>query len=421
MKRNFLLPSESMSYVTHDCRLEDAKYRYRNHIYEVSVLARLMSRTKKSINTFYDTYLLQPEELTKTGKTGDDKLPNINNTGKKERPGVDTLNSISNYNTVLTDLSDESAAINKENTKKPPPSKVIKEIVLNNNNASYGNIIWPYSITSTFNDDVILADTFEHRLLVFSREFIFKYQIGDTKGNAEGQFDEPADLVLNELGKLFVADKNNTRIQILTEQRKFKESKATKFSMGTNTESSKSKLLKSGSEYSFREQIRLSDKPIKLTSAPLASIVCVATEKGYFWIINESNQIVSYLQLTKPFDMFDLKSICLNESGDQLMCINSRFLKFYKIEQSTEMNMEASTYTLTNTIISEEVQEKNLVPAHMKLVKKVKLDYKYMPGMFEQNSMAQIKFRFSIFNVVRRNKCQLVRVRFEWQIQKDNH
>ena len=118
MKRNFILPSESMSYVMHDCRLEDAKYRYRNHIYDVSVLARLMSRTKKSINTFYDTYLLQPEEIARMDKIGDTKLPNINSTGRKEGPpAMDTLNSISNYNTVLTDLTDESAANNKENTK----------------------------------------------------------------------------------------------------------------------------------------------------------------------------------------------------------------------------------------------------------------------------------------------------------------
>ena len=99
-----------MNYVTHDCRLEDVKYRYRNHIYDVSILSSLMSKTKNSINKFYDTYLLQPEEIpalsTKTSDKREEaaKLPTINSSKKIATSG-DILNSISNYNTDFSELN----------------------------------------------------------------------------------------------------------------------------------------------------------------------------------------------------------------------------------------------------------------------------------------------------------------------------
>ena len=103
MKRNFILPSETLNYLVHDCRLEDAKYRYRNKIYDVSVLSRLMNKTKTSLNTIYDNYLLHPEEIpipTKLRIGEDTKLPQINSiTGDS----TEIVNSVSNYNTELTD------------------------------------------------------------------------------------------------------------------------------------------------------------------------------------------------------------------------------------------------------------------------------------------------------------------------------
>ena len=106
MKRNFILPSETLNYSVHDCRSEDAKYRYRNKIYDVSILSCLMNKTKASLNTIYDNYLLHPEEIPQSSKptlkrVEDTKLPNINsNTGDT----TDILNSVSNYNTDLSDF-----------------------------------------------------------------------------------------------------------------------------------------------------------------------------------------------------------------------------------------------------------------------------------------------------------------------------
>ena len=255
--------------------------------------------------------------------------------------------------------------------------------------------MWPYSISSTFNDDIICADSFEHRLLVFSREFIFKYQIGDTKGNALGQFDEPVDLVINEIGKLFVADKNNYRVQIFVEQKKSKEVKTAKFSQGVS-ESDTSKIYKHGSDFIFKDVIRLVDKPVKLTAAPLAPIIGVATENGSIFLINEKNQITAYLQVKTPFDIIDLKNICLNESGDQLICLKSSernlYLNFYKIEQKETAeeitSIESSfTNTITNTNKSYSKEKNKTVITNMKLFKKVKLDPNYFPGIYLTKSL----------------------------------
>jgi len=237
---------------------------------------------------------------------------------------------------------------------------------------------------------------------VFTREFLFKYQIGgEKKGSGLGEFNEPVDATLNEVGKLFVADKNNFRLQTFVEQRKFKDSK-TKFSQGTKTESSNSKVLKPGSEYTFKAAIKLKDKPVKLTAAPLAPIVAVATEKGYIFVINESNQIISFIQIKRPFDIFDLKNLCLNESGDQLICLKSMdqnlYLQFYKVEPNE--NQEASTYTMTNTNTSK-TNEKSTVSVlnTMKLLKTVKLESKYMPGICLAKSL-WIKLSLDFQNII---------------------
>ena len=62
MRRNFILPSETLAYTEHDCRLENLKYKFRDPIYDVSVLSNILARTKSSINLLYDNYLLHPED-----------------------------------------------------------------------------------------------------------------------------------------------------------------------------------------------------------------------------------------------------------------------------------------------------------------------------------------------------------------------
>jgi hypothetical protein len=64
MRRNFVLPSDSMKIVTHDCRTDETKFRYRSPLYDIALLSTFMSKTKKSLNsTIFDEYLTKPEEV----------------------------------------------------------------------------------------------------------------------------------------------------------------------------------------------------------------------------------------------------------------------------------------------------------------------------------------------------------------------
>ncbi len=104
------------------------------------------------------------------------------------------------------------------------------------NQPKYGNLIWSNSVACATNGDIFVGDRFEHRILVFNKDFIFKYQIGG-KGNLTGQFDEPTDICFNENAKLFVADKNNFRVQVFSEAKKSRESKSVKMNASFNKSS----------------------------------------------------------------------------------------------------------------------------------------------------------------------------------------
>ena len=234
-------------------------------------------------------------------------------------------------------------------------------------------------MTCSHNDEVICIDPVEHRVLVFSREFIFRYQIGG-KGEADGQFNEPSDIILNEVGRLYVADKNNYRLQMFTEQKKFKEAKkGISFSGGSSLASKLKSNFKTGTEYTFKETIRLSDKPIKICSAPFAPVIAIGTENGYFFILNETNQVTSYLKL-KQFDRADMRTMCLNESGDKLICLKSKendlYLKFYKIDKIYEEDKYSFNSSGFGNKASEDGGLKKL-----EFLNKVKLEKNYLPGI----------------------------------------
>lgn len=64
MRRNFVLPSDSMKLVTHDCRTDETKFRHRSKMYDIALLTTVMNKTKKSLNSFiYDDCLTKPEEI----------------------------------------------------------------------------------------------------------------------------------------------------------------------------------------------------------------------------------------------------------------------------------------------------------------------------------------------------------------------
>ena len=178
----------------------------------------------------------------------------------------------------------------------------MKEIILNagNSNNNFGDVFWSNSIACSTNGDIFVADRFDNRVLVFNKEFIYKYQFG-SKGPNTGQFNEPADICFSESGKLFIADKNNYRIQIYSEVKKNRESKGVKMATslsfhfenlfaGLETPHTmktaksqttvKSKSVRVGGEYCYHNYIDLDDKPVKLCSSPFSGIMAVSTING---------------------------------------------------------------------------------------------------------------------------------------------
>lgn len=263
-------------------------------------------------------------------------------------------------------------------------SKVIKETKLNNNSADYGNLIWPCSVTTTHNDEILCADTHGNRVLVFNREFIFKYQIGKY-GSMPGEFNEPSDLIINELGKLFVADKNNYRVQVFNETKKFRD--LTKKHSVNSLSKRTTKIYKSDTEFVFACQIELNDKPIKLTSAPLATVCAVSTENGFIFIINSRYQLSAFLKLNS---INYVKNICMNSIGNELIYVYFKntdlCMKFYHVDD--ELDSEQPHQSASNDLISK-----------LKMKKKIKMEKNYLPGI-SLAAVGQIKLSLDLQSLI---------------------
>ena len=79
---------------------------------------------------------------------------------------------------------------------------MIKECKLNQNHQILGNVEWPQALATTYHGEIMCADPRQHRIVVFNRDLVFKYQIGSGQaGSGKDEFNEPVDLILNQLGK----------------------------------------------------------------------------------------------------------------------------------------------------------------------------------------------------------------------------
>jgi hypothetical protein len=347
MKRNeFVLPSERMTYVQHDCRLGTVKYRTRNKLYDLTSLTHLLAKTKSSLNIFYDSYLKHPNDEM--------------NTLKKQ-----TNTSLLDSRSLRSETSLNIKLKAKENNKE------LCQSIVNQNDVSYGNLIWPSAFCTSFNNEVVVVDSYEHRVLVFNRNFLFKYKFGHI-GSSHGEFNEPVDAIINELGVLYVADKNNMRIQMFKEARpnriKINLRSALASRNNHSQQSALTKILRRNQEYEFYDLITLNDKPIKLCASALASVVAVSTEQGFVYIINENNQVSSYLKLKKPFELSDLRLTFLDEYGDTFT-----YLKTYR--DTEELCLKTYKTELLDTDFS-----KNQ-PRKMTLTRKINLQQNYYPGI----------------------------------------
>ena len=65
-----------------------------------------------------------------------------------------------------------------------------------------------------YNDQLYVSDRKNHRIQVFDLELTFKYSIG-SHGKDNGKFDEPFDVKFDSYGRMYVAEFNNKRVQVM--------------------------------------------------------------------------------------------------------------------------------------------------------------------------------------------------------------
>ncbi len=87
-----------------------------------------------------------------------------------------------------------------------------------------GRLQFNYPCGLTFNatnDKVYVADTNNHRVQVLNSDLNLFSSFGEKEGSGEGQFNHPQDVACDSTGKVYVADRNNNRIQVFTADGKF--------------------------------------------------------------------------------------------------------------------------------------------------------------------------------------------------------
>ena len=64
-------------------------------------------------------------------------------------------------------------------------------------------------------DELIVADTKYHKLIVFDKDLQYSHTIGE-EGEDRGQFNRPTGVTCDNAGQLYVADNGNNRVQVIT-------------------------------------------------------------------------------------------------------------------------------------------------------------------------------------------------------------
>ena len=246
---------------------------------------------------------------------------------------------------------------------------------------------WPNSIVCTSFGDIVVCDSSNHRLLVFTRNLIFKYSIG-SKGNFHGQFNEPIDVAIGVTNNLLIADKNNNRIEIYEEHLVFHRSKTkinafirTQTTVETNPDGSNSAIVNSSSrsnslQFKYKESIRLDDQPVKICTSTVTAIFLVTTLRGSIFIFNASNRNLCSYKLAENVDLYDMRNVIIHRNGNELIMLknieNQPKLLYYQFQDTLMSKMR-----MVGMNKSEEIANLNKI----NLVKSVNIQHAYYSGI----------------------------------------
>jgi DNA-binding beta-propeller fold protein YncE len=85
------------------------------------------------------------------------------------------------------------------------------------NGSGDGEFEWPFEITIDNDDNIYIADRDNDRIQKFDSDFNFILKFG-TSGSGNGQFGQPVDLDIDSLGNIYVVDPQRNRVQKFTSE-----------------------------------------------------------------------------------------------------------------------------------------------------------------------------------------------------------
>lgn len=74
---------------------------------------------------------------------------------------------------------------------------------------------FPYDVCTDASGRIYVSDTFNHRVLVLTENFLVSHEIGE-RGSTLGHFEYPLGLAMDREGMLYVCDRDNSRVQKMT-------------------------------------------------------------------------------------------------------------------------------------------------------------------------------------------------------------
>jgi tripartite motif-containing protein 71 len=107
-----------------------------------------------------------------------------------------------------------------------------------------GQFKWPEGVTCDHNGNIVVSDTWNHRIQVFTNKGEFLFSFG-SKGNEEGQLKFPQGVTCDHDGNIIVCDSFNNRVQIFKCEPKAQIDLQSKFKFDTSL-MSPSKLTNKG-------------------------------------------------------------------------------------------------------------------------------------------------------------------------------
>jgi DNA-binding beta-propeller fold protein YncE len=141
------------------------------------------------------------------------------------KPRQDNLDAVLNRNFKILNrvkhilAFEKTCALGNASQEENSP-ELLSKFSFANSGPLTRNLCQPYGIAATPENDIIITDYENHRVIRFSSQGIYKNHFGGL-GNSPGFFNYPTDVSVDCNGFIYVADEKNTRVQKFSAQGEF--------------------------------------------------------------------------------------------------------------------------------------------------------------------------------------------------------